>query len=113
MRRYIDVDRLDIDLWRRPGWRKHAACRGLDPELFHPERGEVTDQAKHVCFGCPVRDECLTYALTHFEKFGIWGGLSERERRPLRKRLAALGQIDSADGVAVQRAATVRYRDSA
>lgn len=113
MRRYVDLDRLDLDLWRRPGWGERAACRGLDPELFHPDRGEVVDPAKRICFGCPVRDECLTYALVHFEKHGIWGGLSERERRPLRRRLAVAGRITMPAGVAMQRALSVRYRDTA
>ena len=66
-------------------WRDHANCRGLDPDLFYPERGASTREAKAVCQGCVVREECLEFALRRGEKFGIWGGTSERERRRIRK----------------------------
>jgi WhiB family transcriptional regulator, redox-sensing transcriptional regulator len=56
--------------------------------LFFPERGASTKEAKSVCHGCEVRPECLEYALRHGEKFGIWGGMSERERRRLRRQRA-------------------------
>ena len=62
-----------------------AACRGCDPNLFFPERGVSTDEAKKVCKGCPVRAECLEFALVNVEKFGVFGGTSERERRRLRR----------------------------
>lgn len=65
---------------RQPWWTA-AACRNVDPDLFHPERGESTAAAKAVCARCPVRLECLDWALTHHEKFGIWGGFSDQERR--------------------------------
>ena len=58
---------------------------GVDPDLFFPERGASTREAKEVCRGCVVRLDCLEYALVNGEKFGIWGGLSERERRRLRR----------------------------
>jgi WhiB family redox-sensing transcriptional regulator len=58
-----------------------ANCRGLDPDLFFPERGEDSSQAKAVCRECPVQFDCLDYALANGEKFGIWGSLSERQRR--------------------------------
>jgi len=60
-------------------WKLDAACVGSDPRLFFPERGEATRPAKAVCAGCPVAEECLDAGM--WEKFGIWGGLSERERR--------------------------------
>lgn len=69
-------------------WQERANCLGVDPDLFFPERGASTREAKAVCGGCEVRPECLEYALTHAEKFGIWGGLSERERRRLRRQRA-------------------------
>jgi WhiB family redox-sensing transcriptional regulator len=65
-------------------WRVLAACRGLDPELFFIERGESTTTAKAICRGCAVREECLEVAVVRPEKFGIWGGMSERERRKIR-----------------------------
>ena len=61
-------------------------CAQTDPEAFFPEKGGSTREAKKVCLTCDVRDECLEYALMNDERFGIWGGLSERERRKLKKR---------------------------
>src|SRR5712692_7170221 len=69
-------------------WQEQANCLGVDPDLFFPERGASTREAKSVCRGCEVRAECLEYALRHGEKFGIWGGLSERERRRVRRQRA-------------------------
>jgi WhiB family redox-sensing transcriptional regulator len=69
-------------------WQERANCLGVDPDLFFPERGASTREAKAVCGSCEVRPECLEYALDHAEKFGIWGGLSERERRRLRRQRA-------------------------
>jgi WhiB family transcriptional regulator, redox-sensing transcriptional regulator len=65
-------------------WRLDALCAETDPEAFFPEKGGSTRDAKRVCGGCAVRAECLEFALTNDERFGIWGGLSERERRRLR-----------------------------
>lgn len=64
-------------------WRERALCAQTDPEAFFPEKGGSTREAKRVCMKCPVRVDCLDYALENGERFGIWGGLSERERRPL------------------------------
>ena len=67
------------------GWQERALCAQTDPEAFFPEKGGSTREAKKVCLGCDVRGDCLEYALAHDERFGIWGGLSERERRRLKK----------------------------
>ena len=69
-------------------WQDEANCLGVDPDLFFPERGASTREAKEVCKGCVVREQCLEYALAHGEKFGIWGGMSERERRRIRRARA-------------------------
>lgn len=66
-------------------WQADALCAQTDPEAFFPEKGGSTREAKKVCDGCEVRSQCLDYALANDERFGIWGGLSERERRKLRK----------------------------
>ena len=58
------------------GWQDFANCLGVDPDLFFPERGASTREAKEVCRGCVVRGDCLEYALQNSEKFGIWGGMS-------------------------------------
>lgn len=67
-------------------WQADALCAQTDPEAFFPEKGGSTRDAKKICAGCEVRAQCLEYALENDERFGIWGGLSERERRKLRKR---------------------------
>jgi WhiB family transcriptional regulator, redox-sensing transcriptional regulator len=67
-------------------WQERALCAETDPEAFFPEKGGSTREAKKICTGCEVKAECLEYALTKDERFGIWGGLSERERRRLRRR---------------------------
>jgi WhiB family redox-sensing transcriptional regulator len=66
-------------------WQERALCAQTDPEAFFPEKGGSTREAKKICEVCPVREQCLTYALEHDERFGIWGGLSERERRRLKR----------------------------
>jgi WhiB family redox-sensing transcriptional regulator len=70
-------------------WMREAICAQTDPDAFYPEKGGSTAEAKRVCMGCPVRRECLEYALTNNERFGIFGGKSERERRKILKERAA------------------------
>lgn len=69
-------------------WRHQANCLGMDPDLFHPEKGdtETARRAKAVCAGCDVRDACLDWALDHVETIGIWGGMAARQRRDERTR---------------------------
>ena len=67
-------------------WQADSLCAQTDPEAFFPEKGGSTREAKKICSTCEVRAQCLEYALENDERFGIWGGLSERERRKLRKR---------------------------
>jgi WhiB family transcriptional regulator, redox-sensing transcriptional regulator len=74
------------DEGEEPGWQERALCAQTDPEAFFPEKGGSTREAKRVCGSCEVRSECLGYALEHDERFGIWGGLSERERRRLKRQ---------------------------
>lgn len=66
-------------------WQEKALCAQTDPEAFFPEKGGSTREAKRICQGCEVKDACLEYALANDERFGIWGGLSERERRRLKR----------------------------
>ena len=72
-------------LGNAPEWQERALCSQTDPEAFFPEKGGSTREAKKVCRSCEVRAECLEYALENDERFGIWGGLSERERRRLKR----------------------------
>lgn len=76
-----------VDLIEKPAWMADASCRGMDPSLFFAERGAPTATAKAVCAGCPVTAECLAYAINLGERNGVWGGLSERQRRKIRTRL--------------------------
>lgn len=87
------------------GWRSEANCAGVDPDLFYPERGgskalqaRQIEQAKSVCQGCSVRMQCLVDALEGQEAFGIWGGLSERERREFQTRLPRVARCARCGG---------------
>ena len=80
--RLLELSEQDEEL----SWQERALCAQTDPEAFFPEKGGSTREAKKVCVSCEVRSECLEYALAHDERFGIWGGLSERERRRLKKQ---------------------------
>lgn len=82
----LDVLADMFDSAEEQEWQERALCAQTDPEAFFPEKGGSTREAKRICQGCEVKDDCLEYALAHDERFGIWGGLSERERRKLKKR---------------------------
>jgi WhiB family redox-sensing transcriptional regulator len=86
-------DQLEAEVEVR-AWVQRANCIGIDADLFFPDRGEPTRHAKAVCAGCEVREECLDYALSTGQKFGVWGGTSERERRALR-RLRRTGELEA------------------
>ena len=91
---FVDPIQLGVPGVRRPtegddtalAWQSEALCAQTDPEAFFPEKGGSTRDAKRICTSCDVRGECLEYALNNDERFGIWGGLSERERRKLKRR---------------------------
>jgi len=91
-------DHLDVE-----NWRAEAKCRGMDTELWFPPRDKelyktIADKSKAVCLGkdsrppCPVRKECLLYAHENDEQFGIWGGLSHRERNALERKAQRNGK---------------------
>ena len=88
----MDTDTLEIArelarlAGRRGDWRDLALCAQTNPESFFPDKGESPRPAKRVCAACEVRAECLQYALDRGERFGVWGGLSERERRALARQ---------------------------
>lgn len=80
--------------WDDREWRERANCRTIDPDLFFPQRGDGPEKmqaAKEVCRGCEVADDCLVYALKASEKFGVWGGLSDIERRYVAREVRAMG----------------------
>ncbi len=69
-------------------WVAYGACRGADPDLFFPGNDDDHGEALRICRGCPVQEECLDYALSARERYGIWGGTTARERRRLLRRSA-------------------------
>ena len=72
-------------LFRRPAWQQHAACRGVGPDVFFPERGADVATAKQLCVACVVRGQCLAASLERSERYGIWGGTTDMQRRQVRK----------------------------
>jgi WhiB family redox-sensing transcriptional regulator len=78
-------------------WQRKSLCAQTDPEAFFPEKGGSTRDAKRICQRCPVIGDCLNAALANDERFGIWGGLSERERRRLKRNLEAANGAADAD----------------
>jgi WhiB family redox-sensing transcriptional regulator len=70
-------------------WQDDALCAQVSQEMFFPEKGGSTKDAKRICDSCDVKAQCLAYALESGQRFGIWGGLSERQRRALVKGQAA------------------------
>ncbi len=77
------------DLAHRPAWMKRAQCRGVDRDLFFPDHGVKGTRARMICWSCPVRQECLDFAMANPQMAGIWGGTTERERQKTRAQRAA------------------------
>lgn len=67
-------------------WRLNGACRAFDPSMFYPETEAAAAKAKRICEGCDVLLDCRAYAMSSRENSGVWGGLSERERRRIWRR---------------------------
>ena len=90
----IDVERVApvLPLFGEPlddslaGWQERALCAQTDPEAFFPEKGGSTREAKNICGGCEVQVQCLAFAMDNDERYGIYGGLSPRDRQRLRRQ---------------------------
>lgn len=67
-------------------WQADGACRGIEPEIFFPVAEEDAWQAKEICAVCAVQSECLAYSLTRRERYGVWGGVTEKERIDMQRR---------------------------
>lgn len=81
---FVDVIRSDEMEWQVKG-----ICRNIDPEFFFPEGRAKANQAKiakRICLDCPILQECRDWALTRGEQFGVWGGLSDNDRRAIWKK---------------------------
>ena len=72
-------------VYPRDNWEQSAECRGMDPNVFFPTDGLGVQAAQKICSECPVRPDCLEFALKNHTDHGIWGGVSERERRRLQR----------------------------
>ena len=70
----------------RYAWQATGLCRGVEPEVFFPVSDEDAWRAKEICGACTVRDDCLAYALSHRERYGVWGGTTEKERIEMHRR---------------------------
>ena len=92
----IDADDIITLEWQPTTWQTDAACRGLNPLMFFPARGEHVAAAQAVCNTCPVRVDCLNDALDVGTKYGIWGGTSERQRRQIRALIVRGAERDDA-----------------
>ncbi len=79
-------DLADLIAKYEGSWESHAACADLDSSIFFPVRGASNRKGKQVCGTCPVRTECLAFALESRQKYGIWGGLTGEERRAYLRR---------------------------
>lgn len=90
------IDRLpDVDLGGLPAdptppdfWQDRAACFGIEPDVFFPITENEAGPALAFCRTCPIREECLAWALKNAERFGVWGGMTEQQRRRLQRRVA-------------------------
>ena len=71
-------------------WKLEGVCRTVDPDLWYPENSSPAWEAKRLCRNCPVVTQCLEYALDNKEMFGIWGGLSPRERQRIRRDMGTV-----------------------
>lgn len=83
MRSAPDIRKL-LGALHEQTWRDRAACRGLDPSIFHPERGESIERPKQICASCPVQADCLEYSIRANEQHGIWAGIARRDRQRIR-----------------------------
>ena len=82
------LDVLDIIERNRPKWMDLGSCRQYPQNWWYYDGAGGIGRARTICESCPVQGECLTYALDHHEKFGMWGGKSERQRRRMLRRTA-------------------------
>lgn len=75
---------MQVNIKSMTEWVFKAKCRGMDTNLFYPERGDPSTSSS-ICYNCPCRLDCLEDAIARAEKLGIWGGCSERTRRRIRR----------------------------
>ncbi|MCA1833215.1 MAG: WhiB family transcriptional regulator [Actinomycetota bacterium] len=84
----------------RYGWQEDAACRGIEPEIFFPISDEEAGPAKAICGGCVAQQECLVFSFQNKERYGVWGGVTEKERIEMARRGVAQRMLEEALSVA-------------
>jgi WhiB family redox-sensing transcriptional regulator len=84
----VDVDLLPPNPSPPDFWQERAACFGVDPDVFFPISEEEAGPALMFCTACPIKEECLAWALKNGERYGVWGGLTEQQRRRLQRQVA-------------------------
>ena len=88
----IDLRTLPPDPLPPDTWQDQAACYGVEPDLFFPVSEEEAGPALAYCGGCQRREHCLAWALKNGERYGVWGGLTEQQRRA--HQIGRLGELD-------------------
>ncbi|HEX6130359.1 MAG TPA: WhiB family transcriptional regulator [Actinomycetota bacterium] len=84
----LDVDDLPTNPSPPDVWQERASCLGVDPDVFFPISEEEAGPALAFCGVCRIREECLAWALKNGERYGVWGGTTEQQRRRLQRRVA-------------------------
>lgn len=99
----IDPRIFPIPRAKEENWRDDALCAQYDPSMFFPEKGIPASTAKKICEECPVRNQCLAFALKNSEAFGIWGGMTSNQRA----QFARENNIDAATAARLDRDAEI------
>ena len=84
----LDIDMLPADPSPPDVWQEKAACFGIDPDMFFPISEEEAGPALAFCGACRIRETCLSWALKNGERYGVWGGTTEQQRRRLQRQVA-------------------------
>lgn len=84
----------DDFIFERPAWHKRANCRGKDPEIFFPKRGESLDAAREICKGCPVKRDCRIQSIEFNEYHGVWAGEGREGRAREVRSMVLAGKLD-------------------
>lgn len=84
----VDLSNLPPDPLPPDRWQDRASCFGVDPDVFFPISEEEAGPALAYCSSCQIREDCLSWALKNGERYGVWGGTTEQQRRRLQRRVA-------------------------
>jgi WhiB family redox-sensing transcriptional regulator len=85
----------------RYNWQEQGACRGIEPEIFFPISDEEAGPAKAICSACDVVQQCLLFSFQNRERYGVWGGVTEKERIEMVRRGVASRMLEKSLNAAV------------